>query len=150
MFPSALTRAGLMFAVSLWLLTGCQSDSQGDIWPMVENCDLHQQTCVSKNGESQASLSITPHPIPIAKPLEIEARLSNLPADKVELDISGLNMYMGYNRVTLEPQNEPGHFGGRSMLAFCTNEVMLWQITLLVHHNGEVLQIPFQLETRNR
>jgi hypothetical protein len=150
MFQPSFIRFIIPFS-ALLLLSACQSDTQDDIWPMVKDCDLHHQACLSKQGDAQAILSITPHPIPIAKPLDIEVELQGLEAEKVELDISGLNMYMGYNRVTLESQADSGHYKGRSMLAFCTNEVMLWQVSLLVHRkDGEVLQIPYQLETRNR
>lgn len=140
--------AGLVF---LSLITACQSDNQADIWPMVENCDLHQHSCTSTLDQAKATLSISPKPIPIAKPLDIDVSLQGLNPSKVELDISGLNMYMGYNRVSLQPSSEPGQFIGRSMLAFCTNEVMLWQVTIIAHQaDGEIIQIPFQLETRNR
>lgn len=132
------------------LLSGCQSELDGDVWPMVTDCDLHHQTCSSQYGEAQAQLTLTPQPIPVAQPLNAEVIFQGLDAEKVEFDIAGINMYMGYNRITLEKQAE-GRYSGRPMLAFCTNEVMLWQLTLLVHHSdGEVTQIPFQLETRNR
>lgn len=133
-------------------LSACQSDLDGEIWPLVENCDLHQQTCQAEQGAATVSLNITPQPIPIAKPLQINAVLKGLTAEKLELDISGINMYMGYNRVQLHADSEQtGHYKGSSMLAFCTNEVMQWQLTLLAHQaDGSVIQIPFKLETRNR
>lgn len=134
------------------LISGCERQLEGDLWPMVENCDLHQQTCQSQQADATASLTLSPQPIPIAKPLQIEVTLTNLSTEKLELDISGINMYMGYNRVTLKPDSEnPKRFTGQTMLAFCTNEVMYWQITLLAHQaDGQVTQIPFKLETRNR
>lgn len=141
---------GALFA--LLSLSACQSDPEGDIWPLVTDCDLHEQTCVSQSQSAQVQLTLMPQPIPIAKPLSVKAHLSGLDAHKVELDISGINMYMGYNRTRLQADAErPGVFNGTAMLAFCTNEVMLWQVTLLVHHaDGQITQIPFQLETRNR
>lgn len=141
-----------VLSLSLVSLLGCQKNADGDIWPLIENCDLHQQTCYSQQGESRVALTLQPQPIPIAKPLQVEAQIEAIDAVKVELDISGINMYMGYNRVPLHAvaeQNE--HYQGTSMLAFCTNDVMQWQVTLLIHQsNGDVLQVPFKLETRNR
>jgi hypothetical protein len=142
----------LLSAVVVFGLAGCDTKPAGEVWPMVEDCDLHQHTCTAQQGEASASLQFTPQPIPIAKPLQVEVMLNQIDATKLELDISGINMYMGYNRVTLLPDNnQSNQFNGQTMLAFCTNEVMHWQITLLAHQtDGTVLQIPFKLETRNR
>lgn len=142
----------IVLPLSFASLIGCQQATDGDIWPLVDNCDLHQQTCLSQQAEASVSLTLHPQPIPIAKPIQVEAQLQVLDAVKVELDISGINMYMGYNRVPLTADAiQPGRYHGTTMLAFCTNDVMQWQFTLLVHQpNGEVLQVPFKLETRNR
>lgn len=147
----------LGYLLTLWLsiaaLSACQSDThdaQGELWPLVSECNLHQQACQSRQGEASVTLTIAPQPIPVAKPLNVTVNLSGMTAEKVELDISGINMYMGYNRSALQAE-APNVFRGTAMLAFCTNEVMLWQLTVLVHQaDGQVRQIPFQLETRNR
>lgn len=140
-----------IFSFSLISLSGCDSQDPTQVWSLVEDCDLHQQACISDHGDAQVELSITPRPLAIAKPLDVQVTLHNLAAEQVDLDISGLNMYMGYNRVALQPSAQAGQFKGRTMLAFCTNEIMLWQVTLLVTQpNGELIQIPFKLETRNR
>lgn len=141
--------AGLLV---LFSLNGCEKSTPENItqWPLMKECDLHHQTCVATVGDAQVSLKISPHPIPIAKPLGIEVSLKNLAAHKIELDISGVNMYMGYNRVTLT-STKPDYFVGTSMLAFCTTQKMQWQITLMIHlPEGKQIQIPFHLETTNR
>jgi hypothetical protein len=138
--------------VSILMLAGCGKTTSEEVvqWPMAGECDLHQSSCSVQQGDASATLTIRPHPIPTAKPLDIEVQLQNLPARQVQLDISGMNMYMGYNRVTLNA-SAPGHFTGRSMLAFCTTDKMQWQITLMVDQpDGTQVQIPFYLETRNR
>ncbi|WP_029933713.1 hypothetical protein [Thiomicrospira pelophila] len=142
----------LIGLLSLVLLSACQNKPDIQSWPLIEDCDLHQQTCQAQQGNSIASLSIQPQPIPLAKPFQIEVQLNNLEAQTLELDISGINMYMGYNRVTLKADPaQPGRFTGSSMLAFCTNEMMEWQISLLLQQaDGTLLQIPFKLVTRNR
>lgn len=138
--------------VALLSLTSCEQSDSGKVsqWPAIQDCDLHHETCQAKMGKASVSLKISPHPIPIAKPLGIEVELQNLSAEKVELDISGVNMYMGYNRVTLT-STKPDHYVGTSMLAFCTNQTMQWQITLIIHQaSGQQIQIPYYLETVNR
>lgn len=141
----------LLAIFSLAGLQGCNTnDSNVTLWPMDKNCDLHQENCTSTQDQATASLKISPHPIPIARPLGIEVTLSGLNPSEVQLDISGVNMYMGYNRVPLK-SSKPGHWVGTSMLAFCTAEKMEWQITLMLKMpDGKEVQIPYYLETRNR
>jgi hypothetical protein len=80
--------------------------------------------------------------------LKINVSLQNIAAKSVALDISGLNMYMGYNRVALK-QVKPGLWQGQSMLAFCTNQAMEWQLSVLITTEADKqLQIPFYLETQ--
>ncbi len=133
-------------------LSGCGNGSNDKIvqWPTYEECNLHIESCTAQTGESKVTLKISPHPIPIARPLGIEVLLENIEAEKVELDISGINMYMGYNRVPLTAAKQPGRYIGTSMLAFCTNKKMEWQITLMIHQkDGSQIQIPYRLDTLN-
>lgn len=131
-------------------LSGCEQSppENTQLWALSETCNLHQETCTSELEGRSVSLKISPHPIPIARPLGIEVSLDNIEAEKVELDISGMNMYMGYNRVPLTATKQPGHYIATSMLAFCTNKKMEWQITLMIHQkDGSQIQIPYRLDT---
>lgn len=137
--------------VALLALTGCSQTADENVvqWPTNQQCDLHQESCTAKMGDAQATLKISPHPIPIARPLGIEVDIKNLSVQKMELDISGVNMYMGYNRVELK-STTPTRFVGTSMLAFCTTQKMQWQVTLIIHQpDGTQIQIPYNLETLN-
>ena len=136
----------------LALMTGCdqtQTDANVTQWPMTENCDLHQGSCRAEFEGQSLTLKISPSPIPVARPLGVEVVLEGINPSSVQMDISGINMYMGYNRVNLT-STKPDHWVGTSMLAFCTAETMQWQITLMLEQNGQQIQIPFPLETRNR
>lgn len=139
--------------VSLWLLstlTACSQEKDANIWPMNSQCDLHQQACVTQSAEQSVRLKLLPNPVPIARPLTVEVNLKHIEAESVKLDISGINMYMGYNRIQLATPNNQDWFG-TSMLAFCTNEVMEWQITVMItQKDGTELQVPYKLVTRNR
>ena len=142
-----------LFALSILpLLSACSNNSDDHIttWPVNNKCDLHSQSCSTTMDDAQATLNISPHPIPIARPLKIGVQLEKFPEiAKVELDISGVNMYMGFNRTTLE-QTTPNIYEGTSMLAFCTTQDMFWQATIMVHlSNGEQIQIPYSLKTSN-
>lgn len=136
--------------ITLWL-SACSQPDQNNIeqWLPQKDCQLHTDSCIAKMGQAFVKLKISPHPIPIARPLGIEVETKNLSIQKIELDITGQNMYMGYNRVTLT-STSPNRFVGTSMLAFCTNQNMRWQITLMVHlANGKQIQIPYQLNTNS-
>lgn len=144
--------ASLAFLLLLANLQGCsqQDQTNATLWPMDKSCDLHTQACTAEFEEAKATLKVSPHPIPIARPLGIEVDLQGINPSQVQLDISGINMYMGYNRVPLK-STKPNRWVGTSMLAFCTAETMQWQITLmLTMPDGKEVQIPYYLETTNR
>lgn len=151
MFSTWLTVGAV--SLVLWL-SGCDSSSPSNIeqWPLNEACELHQSACQTRHEKQNITIDILPKPIRVARTLTVRVKLDNIFASKVELDISGLNMYMGYNRVTLFPlPGQPGFYEGKSMLAFCTNDRMDWQLTVIAtQENGEVIQAPFLLVTHNR
>lgn len=141
-----LLKVGVV-AVVLHLLA-CDTSSPMQSWPLVEQCDLQQGLCRGVQDKQQVTLLISPRPLPIAKPLDVQVGLAGFDqVDKVELDIAGVNMYMGYNRVELKPQGE-GVYSGVSMLAFCTNQEMQWQISVLIHQGENVTAVPFSTTTR--
>lgn len=138
----------LTFLFLLSILGGCGSQ-QSDVeqWPLQKHCNLHKETCSVEHNQQLVTLKISPQPIPIARPLGIEVELANMEVQQMEIDISGVNMYMGYNRVPLKTYR-PNYWVGTSMLAFCTQEKMEWQVTLLITlKNGKQIQIPYQLIT---
>lgn len=139
----------LMALLLMLFLAGCSLNSpEGTVLPMVEDCDLHRQACTLTDGDRRITLDITPKPIPVAKPLTVTVTLHGLKAKKVQLDISGINMYMGYNRLDLHPVSETT-WQGRAILAFCTNEKMIWRVTVLITTpDGALIQAPFRLITR--
>jgi hypothetical protein len=141
-FPAA----ALIIAIALWWTQ--QTPSQQIISAeLAKDCQLHQQACSSNHQNISLTLAITPKPIPIAKQLDVIAYVNGTSPVKVQLDINGSNMYMGYNRITLKQQSD-GSWTGKSLLAFCTTEAMQWQLTLLIDlPDGSQLQAPFPLTT---
>lgn len=142
----------LMTIALIVTVSGCDNSKKENVivWPLVESCNLHEQACESQLDDAKVRLQINPHPIPIAKPLGIQVTLDNIPAERVQLDISGVNMYMGYNRVGLL-EKSPGYYVGTSMLAFCTDQKMDWQITLMIQlEDGTQIQVPYNLQTITR
>lgn len=117
------------------------------ILSMPNQCQLHTGDCVIEQDGINVRLSISPHPIPIAKGLNIMAEIQGIMAEKVQLDINGSNMYMGYNRMTLTATAD-NQWQGKSILSFCTIDEMQWQLTLLIDlADGRQIQAPFPLVT---
>ncbi len=141
-----------VIAAVITLLSACnrqQPPEKTTVWPTISHCDLHHQECITTYENQTVQLKISPNPIPIARPLGIELSLKNFNESKVELDISGANMYMGYNRVNLIQDGPKGRYIGTSMLAFCSAQKMTWKITLIIHlKDGSQIQIPYLLETQ--
>lgn len=109
-------------------------------------CDLHRQSCRAElPGGGAIELNITPHPIPVVKPLHVEATMSGLTARKVEIDFAGATMNMGYNRLTLQAAS-PGRFVGEATLPVCVTGRMEWLVTLLVETDRQRIAVPFRFD----
>jgi hypothetical protein len=109
-------------------------------------CDLHRQSCRAElPGGGAIELSITPHPIPVVRPLRVEATVSGLVARKVEIDFAGVSMNMGYNRVTLQPA-DAGRYVGDATLPVCVTGRMEWLVTLLVETDQQRIAVPFHFD----
>lgn len=116
----------------------------------VTGCDLHTQACaVDVPGGGRVELNITPHPIRILKPLQVSATMTGIAANKVEIDFSGVNMNMGYNRQALMSDGD-GRYTGETMLPVCITGRMVWRVSLIVETDRQRIAVPFVFETPGR
>lgn len=112
----------------------------------VEGCDLNQQAChADLPGGGRIELAITPHPIPVIRPLQATVTFTGLTPEKVELDFAGVAMDMGLNRVTLVPSGA-GRYVGETTIPVCVTGRMLWRATLVVEADRRRIAIPFKFE----
>lgn len=110
-------------------------------------CDLHRQACGAALPDGgRLELSITPRPIPMVRPLSVEVRVSGIDADKVEIDFTGIDMNMGYNRPQLAPAGD-GRFTGSASLPVCITGSMAWQATVLLESGRRRISIPFRFNS---
>jgi hypothetical protein len=121
--------------------------------PLEPDCDITATDCTVRFGSGGTVwLAVRPRGIPTAHPLDIEVRLADIPApERVELDFAGLDMDMGYNRVTLSPS--PGALGvytGTAMLPVCLPERMTWEARVLLYVPNGTLAAPFRFDTARR
>ena len=107
-------------------------------------CDLNAQTCAAElPGGGRITLSITPRPIPVVKPLQVRAHFSGIAVDKLEIDFAGVSMDMGYQRQSLVADGHGG-FSGEAMLPVCVTGRMTWQATLLIDSGRQRFAVPFR------
>lgn len=109
-------------------------------------CDLHRQRCRAElPGGGVIELSISPHPIPVVKPLTVEVTVTGLAARKVDIDFAGVTMNMGYNRLSLQPADS-SRFVGETSLPVCVTGRMEWLATLIVETDHQQLAVPFHFD----
>jgi hypothetical protein len=121
--------------------------------PLNDACDLERTGCrVSFSEGGAVRLDVMPRGIPVVQPLQIEVELSDLPSPlRVELDFAGVDMDMGYNRVSLTPVDEqPGLYRGAGMLPVCVRDRMTWEARVLIFLEDGTLSAPFRFETTRR
>ncbi|QGU32300.1 hypothetical protein [Thermochromatium tepidum] len=115
--------------------------------PLDPHCDLRAGPCeVRFGGGGRVRLGIEPRTLPVAAPLRLKVELSGLEAKAVEVDFVGVEMYMGFNRVTLEPLGT-GRYAGNGMIPVCTSKRMTWEARVLLHTPDGLLAAPFRFES---
>lgn len=95
----------------------------------------------------QLRLSMQPRPLRALQEFAVDVELSGASAERVELDLDGVDMSMGHNRSLL--QGTGSRFAGRANLAICTTDSMSWQATVTVHGlrgTPASVSIPFRFE----
>lgn len=106
-------------------------------------CDLHREACHADiPGGGRVELAISPHPIPVVKPLQVTATFSGIAPDKVEIDFAGVVMNMGFNRVPLSATGEGG-YTGEATIPVCVTGSMTWRATLMAETGRQRIAIPF-------
>jgi len=111
------------------------------------DCDLHQGTCsLSLPDLGSVSLSITPRPIPVIKPIQVTVQTQGFAAKAVTVDFNGVNMNMGINHYRLIQQGTE-QFVGESILPVCVRNRMSWQADVQVETEKGSYVFPFRFDT---
>jgi len=113
------------------------------------SCDLHKGACsLTQAGIGTVSLSITPRPIPLVKPLRIVVRTNVTGIQHVAVDFRGVDMDMGYNRFLMKYMGN-GKYQGGGMLPVCVRTHMMWEARVLIQRAGDIVSAPYRFETGN-
>lgn len=111
------------------------------------DCDLRAGPCelVAQDG-TRVRFAIAPRDIPVGKTLQLSVEVDGAPADRVAVDINGVDMDMGLRPYPLESAD--GHrFSGPGGLNFCSRGIMEWEARVLVHQGDRELVAPFRFIT---
>lgn len=116
-----------------------------------EDCFVDRETCVARNAQGQEiRLSMSPKPIPVMKDIQAQVEVAGIevdPKQPIKVVVSGLNMYMGFQRADLTLR-EKNNYQGVLVLPVCTVDVMNWQARILVaSKDGQVLTAEFLFNT---
>jgi len=117
-----------------------------DIALPLSSCDLGQGACAATlpNG-TRIEFAIEPRPIPVLRPLKLQATLTGGEVRRIEVDFTGTDMKMGYNRPQLERQEgSSDHFVGMASLPVCITGSMEWEATLLIDTGKAIVAVPFR------
>lgn len=110
-------------------------------------CDLRTGPCVTTIAPAgRISFSIEPREIPIMKPLRLRVEVTDIDSRSVEVDFSGVDMNMGFNRVALERVGAGGYVG-KAMLPVCIRDTMEWEAKVMVDTPQGLISVAYRFVT---
>lgn len=112
-------------------------------------CDLNLGQCRASAQGKSISLAFSPTPVPLLKPLQLEARLTgfNAQPEQLQLVLEGLNMYMGMQRTWLKPNADFTQYQGVLQIPSCQEQNMQWKVTVLLPLDSELTGAEFFMQT---
>lgn len=134
--------AGGYFAATYW-----QSGQELAVLNEGEACDLSEGPCEHLLPEGGSlSLQISPRPIPLMQTVMVHVKVSGADVLPLQLDITGLNMEMGVNRVVLKP-GAGGTWAGETIIPICSQRRMHWRAALKLDIDGRHYQLADEFYT---
>ena len=111
------------------------------------SCDLRTGGCeLPLPGGGLVSFSIEPENIPVMQPLQLDVAVRGIEVQGVEVDFTGVDMNMGFNRSGLA-ETTPGHFRGESTLPVCIRNRMDWEARVIIKTKSGSIVAPFLFYT---
>ena len=136
-------------ALTLWVILGGGIAASLLLWwwlaagRVEDGCNLHQRRCSAPvSGGGRVTLGIEPRPIGLQGPWNLKVSLEDAEADNVEVDIAGVDVPTGFNRVSLNRIKE-GRFVGEVTVPVCLFAPIDWQVTVLLRADKMKRAVPF-------
>lgn len=140
----ALAVAGVFGYKLLWPLLNPEVVAEA---PLDPDCRLQEGACTASLPEGGSlTFAIRPRPVYAMQDLKLEARPEGLEVYGMEVDFSGVDMNMGFNRFPLEREGSK-RFTGSAVLPVCIRDRMAWDVTVYVRTRRGRMAFPFRLET---
>ena len=113
-------------------------------------CDLHQAACEAHDNQGRSvQLRFTPNTLPLMQPLTATVAVHGVSnVRSLQLSVEGVNMYMGFQSVTLQNKNATD-WQGELILPVCTQATMQWQASLLLDTPTGKIQALFPFVTQH-
>lgn len=113
-------------------------------------CDLRAGACRARFADgATVTLELEPRRIPVLTPLTLRVAIAGLDARQVQVDFTGVDMDMGFNRVDLR-EGEPGLYLGHATLPVCVRARMDWEARVLILSERGLVAAPFRFATDGR
>lgn len=109
-------------------------------------CDLQHTRCAAALPGGNVELEFLTRPIPLARPFQVALDARGIDVHRVELDFSGVEMDMGYNRIPLQPAGD-GRYTAEAIIPVCVMGKMTWRATAIIHTRNQRLSIPYEFVT---
>ena len=137
-----LTLAGVTLALKTWIWS---EDPKAQIQAALDpDCDLRAGPCSSILADGRSiRFSIEPRSIPPLTPLQLRVDAIGFTAREVSVDLNGVGMYMGFNRVDLD-EHPQGHFTATGSLSVCIRDTMEWEAVVSVVSYDMQVSAPFR------
>jgi len=111
-------------------------------------CDLQRGPCrVALPDGGSVELAMGSLPIPLVRPFEARITTEGVTPTRVEVDFSGVDMNMGYNRPRFAERGH-GVYAAEVTLPVCITGQMEWQATVLIEAGGRRIAIPHRFVTK--
>ncbi len=141
----------LLAAAALWIWADRMLPKADDAALQVlgpEECDLNAGPCgaVLRSGGT-VEIGIAPVPVVGLQPLVLDLAFSAQDPDWIEIDLVGVEMFMGHHRPRLERVG-PGVYRGEVTLPACVSDRMTWAATVLPEGRAERAGFQFRFTSR--
>jgi hypothetical protein len=140
-----LTAVVAILAAKTWIWT---MDPEVQIKAAVDpDCDLRAGPCTGRLPDGRSiRFSIEPRSIPPLMPLRLKVDTIGFAAREVSVDLNGVGMHMGFNRVALN-EHPQGYFTATGSLSVCIRDTMAWEAVVSLISDDRRISAPFRFIT---
>ena len=111
------------------------------------DCNLRSGPCLTIFPDGgKATFSINPQSIPVMKKLDLLVITEGLDVNSVEVDFSGTDMYMGFNRIKLKKISTV-NFSGEGIIPVCARDAMEWEAKVMMKTSNGLYIAPYRFIT---